>query len=72
MKQNSLTDGFEKFRKKTRKERFLDDMETIIPWKELCEAIIPYYRKQWDGLLLTLVIRRHCARMVSVNYPFRG
>lgn len=43
MKQNSLTDGFEKFRKKTRKERFLDDMETIIPWKELCEAITPYY-----------------------------
>ena len=43
MKQNSLTDGFEKFRKKTRKEQFLDDMETIIPWKELCEAISPHY-----------------------------
>lgn len=43
MKQTSLTDGFEKFRKKTRKEQFLDDMETIIPWKELCGAIEPYY-----------------------------
>ena len=43
MKQTSLTDGFEKFRKKTRKEQFLDDMETIIPWKELCEAIEPFY-----------------------------
>lgn len=43
MKQASLTDGFEKFRKKTRKEQFLDDMETIIPWKELCEAIEPFY-----------------------------
>ncbi len=43
MKQNSLTDGFEKFRKRTRKERFLDDMESIIPWAELCEAIGPYY-----------------------------
>lgn len=43
MKQTSLTDSFEKFRKKTRKEQFLDDMETIIPWKELCEAIEPFY-----------------------------
>lgn len=43
MKQASLTDGFEKFRKKTRKEQFLDDMETIIPWKELCGAIEPFY-----------------------------
>jgi IS5 family transposase len=43
MKQKSLTDGFEKYRKKTRKEQFLDDMEVIIPWKELCEAIEPYY-----------------------------
>ena len=42
-KQTSLTDGFEKFRKKTRKEQFLEDMETIIPWKELCEAIEPFY-----------------------------
>ena len=43
MKQTSLTDGFEKFRKKTRKEQFLGDMEMIIPWKELCEAIEPFY-----------------------------
>ena len=43
MKQQSLTDGFEKFRKKTRKEQFLEDMETIIPWKELTEAIEPFY-----------------------------
>ncbi|WP_269621517.1 hypothetical protein [Zhongshania sp. BJYM1] len=28
-------------------------------------------RKQWDGLLLTLAMRRQCARMVSVNLPFR-
>ena len=29
--------------KKTRKERFLDDMEEIIPWVELVEAIEPFY-----------------------------
>ena len=44
MKQQSLeASGFEKYRKKTRKEIFLDEMEQIIPWKELCEAIEPYY-----------------------------
>ena len=45
MKQQSLTDGFEKFRKKTRKEQFLDDMETIIPWRGLVEVIEPFYPK---------------------------
>ena len=43
MKQTSLTDSFEKYCKKTRKEQFLEDMETITPWKELCEAIEPFY-----------------------------
>ena len=46
MHQQTLADGsFEKFRKKTRKELFLDDMEKIIPWPELCGAIEPYYPK---------------------------
>jgi len=43
MKQKSLSDGFEKYRKKTRKERFLEDMDVIIPWQGLCEAIEPFY-----------------------------
>jgi transposase, IS5 family len=46
MRQQSLADGgFEKYRKKTRKEQFLDDMERIIPWQQLAEAIAPYYPK---------------------------
>jgi IS5 family transposase len=46
MRQDSFSDaGFEKYRKKTRKEQFLDEMETIIPWQELSEAIEPYYPK---------------------------
>lgn len=45
MRQQSLTDGFEKHRKPTRKERFLDDMERIIPWRDLVEAIEPFYPK---------------------------
>ena len=39
MRQDSFSGaGFEKFRKKTRKEQFLEEMEKIIPWKELTEA----------------------------------
>jgi len=37
--------GFEKYRKKTRKEQFLDEMEVIIPWKRLTKAIKPFYPK---------------------------
>lgn len=44
MKQNSFAlDGFEKYRKKTRKEIFLEEMDQIIPWKEMTQAIEPYY-----------------------------
>lgn len=44
MRQKTLADeGFEKFRKKTRKEQFLDEMECIIPRQELTAAIEPFY-----------------------------
>ena len=46
MRQTTLSDaGFDKYRKQTRKERFLDDMEKIIPWAELAAAIEPFYPK---------------------------
>lgn len=46
MRQATLSDnGFEKFRKKTRKERFLDDMEAIIPWQGLSEGLESFYPK---------------------------
>lgn len=31
--QTCAEESFEKFRKKTRKEQFLDEMERIIPWQ---------------------------------------
>ena len=44
MRQQSLADGsFEKYRKKTRKEAFLDEMDQIIPWRELTAVIKPFY-----------------------------
>ena len=46
MKQQSLeASGFEKYRKKTRKEIFLGQMNEIIPWSELCKVIEPFYPK---------------------------
>ena len=50
MKQQSLeASGFEVYRKKTRKEQFLEDMEQIIPWSDLSKAIEPYYPKEPKG-----------------------
>ncbi len=50
MKQQSLeASGFEKYRKKTRKEIFLDEMNEIIPWKEMAEVIAPFYPKEPQG-----------------------
>jgi len=46
MKQQSFASGgFEKYHKKTRKEIFLEQMNTILPWSELCKAIEPFYPK---------------------------
>jgi transposase, IS5 family len=46
MRQQSLADeGFERYRKPTRRDRFLAEMEQIIPWRDLCEVIEPFYRK---------------------------
>jgi IS5 family transposase len=46
MRQPSLSvSGFEKYQKKTRKQQFLEEMEVIIPWQGLAEAIEPYYPK---------------------------
>lgn len=44
--QNTFAEvGFEKFRKKTRREQFLEDMDNVIPWQELVEVIEPHYPK---------------------------
>jgi IS5 family transposase len=49
MRQTSFAEGtFERYRKPTRRERFLAEMDKIIPWQELCQVIEPFYPKQ-DG-----------------------
>ena len=47
MRQQTLADnGFERFRKQTRREMFLLEMDQIIPWRDLCKVIKPFYPKR--------------------------
>ena len=35
--------NFEKYGRQTRKAKFLEEMNGVIPWEELVEAVEPYY-----------------------------
>ena len=41
--------GFERYSKKTRRAAFLEEMEQVVPWAELCRLIEPYYPKAGNG-----------------------
>ena len=41
--------GFERYSKKTRRAQFLDEMEQVVPWGELCALIEPHYPKPGNG-----------------------
>ncbi|QUN32141.1 IS5 family transposase (plasmid) [Cupriavidus sp. KK10] len=41
--------GFEARRKRTRREDFLETMNTIVPWVDLCAVVEPYYPKRGNG-----------------------
>jgi len=46
MRQKTFADeAFERYRKVTRREEFLGQMDTVMPWRELCEVIEPFYPK---------------------------
>src|SRR5438477_155113 len=47
MKQRTLAmmTGFEQYRKKTRREVFLEEMEQVVPWRELGALVEPHYPK---------------------------
>ena len=55
MKQQTLAmaadqgDGFEPYRKQTKRDTFLAKMEQIVPWQELCSVIEPHYPKVGNG-----------------------
>ena len=46
MRQQTLAEeGFERFRKPTRRDQFLAEMEAVIPWRDLCKVIKLFYPK---------------------------
>src|SRR6202049_104881 len=51
MKQRTLAmmTGFEQYTRKTRRAIFLEEMEQVVPWRELCALIEPHYPKAGNG-----------------------
>src|SRR5947209_8168677 len=51
MKQRTLAmmTGFGRYTRKTRRAIFLEDMEQVVPWRELCGLIEPHYPKPGNG-----------------------
>jgi IS5 family transposase len=41
--------AYDNKKKKTRREKFLEEMDRVIPWEEMTEAIKPYYPKAGNG-----------------------
>ncbi len=68
MKQQTLADSsFEKFRKKTRKEQFLEEMEVIIPWEQLTEAIEPFYPNPQNPILASFFSDLLCDSLLNFD-----
>jgi transposase, IS5 family len=50
MNQKTFAEGsFESYRKPTRREKFLSEMDTTIPWHALYELLEPCYPKAGNG-----------------------
>src|SRR6202140_1696877 len=51
MKQRTLamTNGFERYSKKTRRAAFLEEMEQVVPWSALSLLVEPHYPKPGNG-----------------------
>ena len=50
MKQKTLAQGsFKLYRKPTKREKFLNEMEQVIPWQALHDLLAPYYSKAGNG-----------------------
>jgi len=69
MKQTTLaTNDFEQFRKPTRRDRFLTEMNTVVPWADLVAVIEPYYPKATNAggrppVGLERMLRIHCLQL---------
>ncbi len=41
--------GFERYAKQTKRALFLEELEQVVPWGDLCALIEPYYPKAGHG-----------------------
>ena len=41
--------GFEQYTRKTRRAVFLEEMEQVVPWRELCALVAPHYPQPGKG-----------------------
>jgi IS5 family transposase len=68
-KQLTLAAGdFERYRKPTRRERFLAEMEAVVPWADLAAVVEPYYPKLSSAggrppVGLERMLRIHCLQL---------
>ena len=44
-----MTTGFEQYTRKTRRAIFLEEMEQVVPWRELGALVEPHYPKPGNG-----------------------
>lgn len=52
--------------KRTRADRFLDEMNRVVPWSDLAGVVAPHYRSAGTGRPLTeiaLLLRLHCLQL---------
>jgi IS5 family transposase len=69
MKQTTLANNdFEQFCKPTRRDRFLAEMNTVVPWADLVAVIEPYYPKASNAggrppVGLERMLRIHCLQL---------
>ena len=72
MKQSSFSDlAYEHKKKTTRKERFLSEMEAILPWDELLKPILKHYPKPGKGrqpIPAQVMLRLRCKSKPYVDY----
>ena len=62
------TSDFERYRKPTRREKFLAEMNTVVPWAELCALIEPHYPQAGSAggrpaAGLERMLRIHCLQL---------
>jgi transposase, IS5 family len=64
MRQATLASvSFDKHSKQTRRAKFLAEMDQVVPWRELCALIEPFYPKAGNGrppIGLERMLRLHC------------